>query len=478
MLYTDNYDLNLPEKNEQFNIEHFNENTKAIDEQLKTNSDGIQKEISDRKSANNTLQKNIDNKLDKTLNNAEGVLPVSKGGTGQTTLPNAFKSMATSLSGHNSKTLVDNDEFIMSTENHEESGSWGRIHLSQIWTYIQSKISSVLGLTKTAYGGKASTAGTADTAIACSGNAATATKLATARTINIKDSSSTNTGTGASFDGNENVTIKLPGTIKANITGNCSGSSGSCTGNAATATKLATARNIQITDGTNKGTAKSFNGSGSIELPLPTMIQATKMRATSRSDVDLSSYDNDPFVIGTKTDMNIGIDQNEIQARNNGEASVLYLNNLGGDVVLGNENSLISIPGRLKTQCTYSYQKNYQYCRIELDFHHLQQIGFIKFSIWDGGCTDVAIFFNFVDRICEYYVDGKQQNITNIRYLFGFEDASNYDNNHVTIYIALVRKNYGCTYITYPSINLKWFTAEFANTSYAPPESTVANRLI
>lgn len=74
------------------------------------------------------------------------------------------------------------------------------------------------------------------------GNATTATKLATARTINIQDSSATNTGTGASFDGSGNATIKLPATIKANVTGNVtgnvSGSSGSCTGNAATATKI------------------------------------------------------------------------------------------------------------------------------------------------------------------------------------------------------------------------------------------------
>ena len=72
------------------------------------------------------------------------------------------------------------------------------------------------------------------------GNASTATKLATARTINIQDSSASNTGTGASFDGSGNATIKLPATIKATLNGNCTGSSGSCTGNAATASKLGT----------------------------------------------------------------------------------------------------------------------------------------------------------------------------------------------------------------------------------------------
>ena len=51
------------------------------------------------------------------------------------------------------------------------------------------------------------------------GNADTATRLKTARTINIQDSTATHTGTGASFDGSENATIKLPATIKADIVG-------------------------------------------------------------------------------------------------------------------------------------------------------------------------------------------------------------------------------------------------------------------
>ena len=110
-----------------------------------------------------------------------------------------------------------------------------------------------------------------------SGNADTATKLATARTLNIQDASATNTGTGASFNGSGNATIKLPATIKANITGNVSGSSGSCTGNAATATTLKTARtlNIQDADGSNTGTGASFNGSANATIKLPATIKAT-----------------------------------------------------------------------------------------------------------------------------------------------------------------------------------------------------------
>ena len=98
---------------------------------------------------------------------------------------------------------------------------------------------------------------------AVAGNAATATALQTARSINgtnfngtgnittanwgtarnisIADATAANTGTGVSVNGSGNVTLKLPATIKAsltgNVTGNVSGSSSSCTGNAATATK-------------------------------------------------------------------------------------------------------------------------------------------------------------------------------------------------------------------------------------------------
>ena len=155
----------------------------------------------------------------------------------------------------------------------------------------------------------------------CSGNAGTATKLATARNINgtsfdgsaaittanwgtarnitIKDADSTNAGTAVSVNGSAAVTLLLPSTIKASITGNCSGSSGSCTGNAATATILATGRTINGTsfngsanittsswgtarnfyladsDITNKGAAVSVNGSDAVTLKLPSTIKAS-----------------------------------------------------------------------------------------------------------------------------------------------------------------------------------------------------------
>lgn len=120
------------------------------------------------------------------------------------------------------------------------------------------------------------------------GNAATATKLQTPRAINgtnfdgstaitttnwgtarniyIQDSDGSNTGTAVSVNGGANATLKLPATIKATLNGNASSATyatsagsattaGTCTGNAATATKLQTARTINGT---------SFDGSSNI----------------------------------------------------------------------------------------------------------------------------------------------------------------------------------------------------------------------
>ena len=109
-----------------------------------------------------------------------------------------------------------------------------------------------------------------------SGNAGTATKLESARTINgtsfdgsanittanwgtarniyIADSSAANTGTAISVNGSGNVTLKLPATIAATLNGKATSA-----GSADQATKLSTARNIQIGNKTN-----SFNGTGNI----------------------------------------------------------------------------------------------------------------------------------------------------------------------------------------------------------------------
>ena len=142
------------------------------------------------------------------------------------------------------------------------------------------------------YAGSSSAGGSATTALACTGNSATATKLATARTIN-----------GTSFDGSANITTANWGTARtltigntgksvngsANIswslseigaaasshTHNYAGSSSAggsattalaCTGNSATATKLATARQI---NGVN------FDGTANITIKDSTKLATT-----------------------------------------------------------------------------------------------------------------------------------------------------------------------------------------------------------
>ena len=71
-------------------------------------------------------------------------------------------------------------------------------------------------------------------------------------------------------------TIAGTKTFSKPIVGSVTGSSGSCTGNSATATKLATARTIALS-GAVTGTATSFDGSGNITIPV-TALAASSIR--------------------------------------------------------------------------------------------------------------------------------------------------------------------------------------------------------
>ena len=93
-------------------------------------------------------------------------------------------------------------------------------------------------------------------------NAGKADKWKEARNFSITDG--TNTGTATSVDGSANVSLNLPTTIKATLSGNAS-----------SASKWQTARNFSISDGINTGTKTSVDGSGAVTLTLPTTIKAT-----------------------------------------------------------------------------------------------------------------------------------------------------------------------------------------------------------
>ena len=89
------------------------------------------------------------------------VLPVNKGGTGATTARGAEYNIIGNVEQVN--TAFDDTKFI-AVQNQTVSDSNGTFRwykTSNLWTYIQNKISSVLGLTSSQYGGNSATATTA-----------------------------------------------------------------------------------------------------------------------------------------------------------------------------------------------------------------------------------------------------------------------------------------------------------------------------
>ena len=87
-----------------------------------------------------------------------GVQTIENGGTGATNAAGGFNALADGV--RDSSTPEDYEKMLL-----KSSGTWYKTTCLDFWNYIKGKISSVLGLTKDIYGGKASTAGTADKAL-------------------------------------------------------------------------------------------------------------------------------------------------------------------------------------------------------------------------------------------------------------------------------------------------------------------------
>ena len=102
-------------------------------------------------------------------------VPVNKGGTGVTTQSDINKAFIGNLTVGNDD-VTDGTEFVSSWASDKGFADPSGLNkpykrqFIKVWNYIKDKISSVLGLTKDNYGGKASKAGTADVANALAGH--------------------------------------------------------------------------------------------------------------------------------------------------------------------------------------------------------------------------------------------------------------------------------------------------------------------
>jgi len=134
--------------------------------------------------------------------------------------------------------------------------------------------------------------------------------------------------------------------LTGNVTGNVSGSSGSCTGNAATATALANARTI---NGTSfDGTADITLGSGSVtNAMLAGSIANSKLSNSTISGVTLGNNLNALIVDDSSLKLNTGTNYNgsgirTISVKDSGITNAM----LAGSIANGKlANSAITIAG-------------------------------------------------------------------------------------------------------------------------------------
>lgn len=113
MNYTENLNLNKPEKAEQFNIDHWNDNMDTIDA-------AVQGEIDTRTSQVQTLTQDLSDEVTarqngvadaKNLANATGTLAVANGGTGMTTEQDAIDKLFSTVASPSS--LLSTDAVVL-----------------------------------------------------------------------------------------------------------------------------------------------------------------------------------------------------------------------------------------------------------------------------------------------------------------------------------------------------------------------------
>jgi hypothetical protein len=154
-----------------------------------------------------------------------------------------------------------------------------------------------------------------------SGKSPQATKLATARNFSIQGDG---TATAVSFDGSAAVALNLALAATGVVAG--------------TYTKVTVDAKGRVTVGATLSNAD-----------LPADLSRSTLRVSSGVSATLSSTTHG-LGIGPDSGANIAMDGNQIQARNNGAASALRLNFLGGNVVIGDgASTTITLDGLLSS---------------------------------------------------------------------------------------------------------------------------------
>ena len=142
MNYSENLQLNMPEPSDQFNLEHWNENTQKLDET-------IHNEIQTR--THESEQFNLDLEIErqarengdvdaKNLENATGVLSIEHGGTGKNTVNEALDNIFSQLQSQTDNQSTDN--FIFKTDENIKG-----VPLSSLANNIYNLIASKIGAT-------------------------------------------------------------------------------------------------------------------------------------------------------------------------------------------------------------------------------------------------------------------------------------------------------------------------------------------
>lgn len=120
--------------------------------------------------SNTSTDTSFDGSADVTNIKTTGTLGVGNGGTGATTAIGAEYNILNQVADIDTTLNGDRKIALCNQTKSAGNGVFRWIKLTNVWTWIASQISSVLGLTASAYGGKSATAGTADTAKAFDGS--------------------------------------------------------------------------------------------------------------------------------------------------------------------------------------------------------------------------------------------------------------------------------------------------------------------